>query len=186
MAVIMSARGFRLFMIPGSWGAVPAISGIRKLQKKTRHIGGLKLFPGRMASLDRTCGRSGCHEVQVQRVRTSVMHTVDGMLETTRRIFGEEQPMDHHHLELSKRLDQTGADSYLRKLCVSCHLGNERRKHGQSLKDRGGGCVACHLEYPQQSEKIDHPRLTVEVDNRRCFGCHSRSGRISLNYLGLA
>ena len=94
--------------------------------------------------------------------------------------------MDHHHLELSKRLDQTGADSYLRKLCVSCHLGNERRKHGQSLKDRGGGCVACHLEYPQQSERIDHPRLTVEVDNRRCFGCHSRSGRISLNYLGLA
>ena len=114
------------------------------------------------------------------------MHTVDGMLETTRRIFGEEQPMDHHHLELSKRLDQTGADSYLRKLCVSCHLGNERRKHGQSLKDRGGGCVACHLEYPQNSEKIVHPRLTVEVDNRRCFGCHSRSGRISLNYLGLA
>ena len=45
LAVIMSARGFRLFMIPGSWGAVPVISGIRKLQKKTRHIGGLKLFP---------------------------------------------------------------------------------------------------------------------------------------------
>jgi hypothetical protein len=44
LAVIMSARGFRLFMIPGSWGAVPVISGIRKLQKKTRHIGGLKLF----------------------------------------------------------------------------------------------------------------------------------------------
>ena len=65
LAVIMSARGFRLFMIPGSWGAVPVISGIRKLQKKTRHIGGVEAFPGRMASLDRTCGRSGCHEVQV-------------------------------------------------------------------------------------------------------------------------
>ena len=38
-------KGFRLFMIPGSWGAVPVISGIRKLQRKTRHIGGLRLFP---------------------------------------------------------------------------------------------------------------------------------------------
>ena len=45
LAVTMSARGFRLFMIPGSWGAVPVISGIRKLQRKTRHIGGLRLFP---------------------------------------------------------------------------------------------------------------------------------------------
>lgn len=45
LAVTMSARGFRFFMIPGSWGAVPAISGIRKLQRKIGHIGGLKLFP---------------------------------------------------------------------------------------------------------------------------------------------
>ena len=45
LAVTMSARGFRLFMIPGSWDAVPAISGIRKLQRKLEHIGGLRLFP---------------------------------------------------------------------------------------------------------------------------------------------
>ena len=38
-------KGFSVFMIPGSWGAVPVISGIRKLQRKTGHIGGLKLFP---------------------------------------------------------------------------------------------------------------------------------------------
>ena len=179
-------KGFSVFHDPRQLGCSTCHLGDPEASEENQAHRGLEAFPGRMASLDRTCGRSGCHEAQVQRVRTSVMHTVDGMLETTRRIFGEEQPMDHHHLELSKRLDQTGADSYLRKLCVSCHLGNERRKHGQSLKDRGGGCVACHLEYPQQSEKIDHPRLTVEVDNRRCFGCHSRSGRISLNYLGLA
>ena len=45
LADTMSARGFRFFMIPGNWDAVPAISGIRKLQKKTRHIGGLRLLP---------------------------------------------------------------------------------------------------------------------------------------------
>ena len=80
-------------------------------------------------------------------------------------------------------------------------MGHLRTNPGFTMKDqftvlgnfldpvnqfRDGGCVACNLEYPQKSEKIDHPRLTVEVDNRRCFGCHSRSGRISLNYLGLA
>jgi|TARA_B100001079_G_scaffold168810_2_gene144883 hypothetical protein len=43
-AVIKSGRGFRFFMIPGSWDAVPVISGIQKLQKKIWHIGGLRLF----------------------------------------------------------------------------------------------------------------------------------------------
>ena len=38
-------KGFSIFHDPRSWVAVPVISGIRKLQKKTRHIGGLKLFP---------------------------------------------------------------------------------------------------------------------------------------------
>ena len=145
-------KGFSAFHDPRQLGCSTCHLGDPEASEENRAHRGLEAFPGRMASLDRTCGRSGCHEEQAQRVRTSVMHTVDGMLETTRRIFGEEQPMDHHHLELSKRLDQAGADSYLRKLCVSCHLGNERRKHGQSLKDRGGGCVACHLEYPQPNE----------------------------------
>ena len=31
-----------------------------------------------------------------------------------------------------------------------------------------------------------HPTLSVSISNDRCFGCHSRSGRISLNYIGLA
>ena len=179
-------KGFSIFHDPRQLGCSSCHLGNPEASEENLAHRGLEAFPGRMGSLDQTCGRSGCHEAQVLRVRFSVMHTVDGMLETTRRIFGEEQPIDQHHLELSKKLDQSGADSYLRKLCVSCHLGNEKRKHGQSLKARGGGCVACHLEYPQKPEKTEHPRLTVEVDNLRCFGCHSRSGRISLNYLGLA
>ena len=45
LVVTMSARGFRYFVIPGSWDAVSAISGIRKLQMKLEHIGGWRLFP---------------------------------------------------------------------------------------------------------------------------------------------
>ena len=44
LVVTMSARGFRFFMIPGSLGAVAVISGIRKLQRKPGHIGGLRFF----------------------------------------------------------------------------------------------------------------------------------------------
>ena len=51
------------------------------------------------------------------------------------------------------------------------------------MQDRGRGRSACHL---QAHSDPDHPTLTVRVDNDRCFGCHSRSGRISLNYVGLA
>ena len=29
-----------------------------------------------------------------------------------------------------------------------------------------------------------HPQLTLEITNNHCFGCHSRSGRISTNYEG--
>jgi len=33
---------------------------------------------------------------------------------------------------------------------------------------------------------VAHPRLTTQINDQRCFGCHSRSARVSLNYRGLA
>jgi hypothetical protein len=66
---------------------------------------------------------------------------------------------------------------------------------------RGGGCNACHLAYDSTAlRQLDayertapaartgvprrHPSFTIAVDNSRCFGCHSRSARISTNYEG--
>jgi hypothetical protein len=37
---------------------------------------------------------------------------------------------------------------------------------------------------PDNSERFTHPALTVQVGDEACFGCHSRSGRISLGYNG--
>ena len=63
---------------------------------------------------------------------------------------------------------------------------------------RGGGCNACHLNYSeeakndlekylssnkQQLPKV-HPSTDIFVTNEHCFGCHSRSSRISTNYEG--
>jgi hypothetical protein len=95
-----------------------------------------------------------------------LMNTLDGMLSTTRSVFGEKHKKQTQP-DLNQRLSEKGADSYLRKLCVSCHLGSARKNHQQNLQDRGGGCAACHLQTHTDS---GHPALTVRVDNDRYFG----------------
>ena len=108
------------------------------------------------------------------------MHTGRGMVHVTRRVLGEKssQPED------LSRLGNSPADSLLRKLCASCHLGHEKKKHAlDPVKDRGGGCLACHVNaYPEDT----HPALTARVSDDRCLGCHSRSARIALSYAGFA
>jgi hypothetical protein len=160
----------------------------------------MEAYPGRMATVEKACGQAGCHEELIPIVKNSLMYTVDGMLSVTRKIFNDlpHPPVDK---PLAERLGKEGADSYLRKLCVSCHLGTDRKSHKQTLKDRGGGCSGCHLKsyrklkkgaLVEETEKLTivygpaHPTLSLKIENDRCFGCHSRSGRISLNYLGLA
>lgn len=166
--------------------------------KETAHFE-LEAYPGRMETVEKTCGQSRCHADLIPLVENSIMNTLDGMLTVTRQVLQEED-IPHGNRTVAQRLAERGADSYLRKLCVSCHLGSERRNHLQSFKDRGGGCAACHLQ-TYVSEEVapalddheeitgrgkTHPSLTVQISNDRCFGCHSRSGRISLNYIGLA
>lgn len=109
------------------------------------------------------------------------MHTGKGMVLVTRNVFDEDgntcRKTDLSHLT------HTPADTLLRKLCAGCHLGHDKTKHALNpVKDRGGGCLACHINaYPPGA----HPMLTVRVSSDRCFGCHSRSSRISMNYAGL-
>lgn len=111
-------------------------------------------------------------------------------------------------------LGHTAADSHLRQLCVACHLGQAKTLWGPITQEsRGGGCNACHLKYsaeaaadlaayvPAVPEREDgaapmppapsgkpfprvHPRLSVQADGSHCFGCHSRSSRISTSYEG--
>jgi hypothetical protein len=133
-------------------------------------------FPGNLSNVDQTCGQ--CHAEQTQGVHQHIMTTARGMVATTRHVLGD--PDDGASInELGTGL----SDSLLRKLCAGCHLGRDRTQHSHSTLNRGGGCLACHLdEYPESG----HIRLTKKVSDARCFGCHSRSARISLNYAGLA
>ena len=139
----------------------------------------LVAYPGDMAHASEACG--GCHAQRVSGVEASQMHTGKGMVAKTREAFGEIHAIGMTSIQ---SLGHSPADSLLRKLCVSCHLGNSKHAHALDVtRDRGGGCSACHINnYPQDR----HPALTSRVEDGRCFGCHSRSGRISLNYTGLA
>ena len=141
---------------------------------------GIISFPGDLSNATETCGR--CHAERVASVRDNLMHTGHGMVEVTRNIVDDGSPADAVHNLQS--LGHGVADSMLRKLCASCHLGQAKTEHQlDPLTDRGGGCLACHInDYPEDA----HPSLTSKVSDARCFGCHSRSGRISLSYAGLA
>ncbi len=183
---------FSPFHDPQQIGCVSCHRGNPDSENESEAHQEMEAYPGNMKTATISCGQSNCHQDLVPLVENSIMHTLDGMITVTRKIF-QEQKEDPKEVKTSihHRLSEDGADSYLRKLCVSCHLGTERQNHQQSLRDRGGGCAACHLQtYPAKqkaplSGKI-HPRLSVRIHNDRCFGCHSRSSRISLNYVGLA
>jgi hypothetical protein len=110
------------------------------------------------------------------------MHTGAGMVNVTRYALGEQAtPEGDGHLD---RLGYSPADSLLRKLCASCHLGQPKSRAGPDpVTHRGGGCLACHLG---EARAGAHPALSARVRDERCFGCHARSSRISLAYAGLA
>lgn len=121
---------------------------------------GLQARPGELANAARGCGL--CHAERAGSVPHNPMAHGRGMVAATRQAWGE-----------------PWADSLLDKLCVGCHLVRERDPALPPAANRGGGCLACHWG----GEGIG---LTARVGDERCFGCHARSGRIALNYAGLA
>jgi hypothetical protein len=150
---------------------------------------GLESFPGDLTTAAQSCGRAACHAEAVRHVTGSLMNTGRGMVSVDRFCFGEQATPDGGPIfaDLAGEEDLTPADDHLRRLCASCHLGNRRDDHTLDRFTRGGGCAACHLAEPNPyPDPSRHRRLTVRVDSERCFGCHSRSGRISLSYAGLA
>lgn len=158
---------------------------------------GVVRIPGQFTDFDETCGSASCHASMPARLRSNIMTTMNGVVSVDRWAFGEQAqkrgrtPVDS--------LGHTPADSHLRNLCASCHLGAMKTEVGPlTERSRGGGCLACHLVYEPAArvdlarrdgghagaERLVHPKLSSRVPDEACFGCHSRSGRVSLNYQG--
>ena len=159
---------------------------------------GLVRVPGNLADLPLTCATAECHAQEGQRLRSSLMTTMAGVVAVDRWVFGEARRPGGATPVTG--LGHSKADSHLRNLCASCHLGNPKTDWGPiGEMSRGGGCLACHLVYTQDAvaalasyraapaggfRATAHPALSSQVDDTHCFGCHARSGRISLNYRG--
>lgn len=160
---------------------------------KTQSHRNMILIPGNLATAPLTCGTTQCHPEIVERVSTGLMATLSGMISVDRFTFNEQNNPDL--LTSVHELGNSPADEHLKNLCVRCHLGNPKTELGPVNEfSRGGGCLACHLNYSQEAEKDlaenrgnlmkSHPEISLKVTNDHCFGCHSRSGRISTNYEG--
>ena len=171
------------------------------LNKIAAHTG-MDAIPGNLSTAALRCGASACHPALVARVERSIMSTMRGVVEVDRRVLGENDATTASPAAHVADLGHTPADTHLRQLCAACHLGNPKTELGPAPEDAyGGGCNACHLVYdPATKEALRayvaqkatgnatppriHPALSLDIGNQQCFGCHSRSGRISTNYEG--
>jgi len=155
--------------------------------------------PGNLSNANTACGNIGCHPGITDRVNKSLMSTLNGMISVDKWVFGESA--DINASEHVNKIGYTASDTHLRNLCAGCHLGNEKTKTGPAeWLERGGGCLACHLTYDKKALstlnqmkrrlKSDtalpmfHPALDLNITNDKCKSCHSRSGRISMNFEG--
>ncbi len=162
--------------------------------KKEAHKN-MVIIPGNLSDANKTCGK--CHKDELHKIEHSLMTTNSGLVAVDKFIFGEANSPDYHYD--IRDIQYSAADKHLRDLCVNCHLGAEKIEFGKITQlSRGGGCNACHLNYSDQASKdLDiymksgkmelpkvHPSTDIFMSNEHCFGCHSRSSRISTNYEG--
>lgn len=155
---------------------------------------GMHVVAGNLSIAPSTCGRRGCHPSEAARVDRSIMAGAPGLLAVNRFAFGERDTPRSRPEDDLRRLDPAGepkspAESHVRKLCASCHLGLPKTEVGDhGFAARGGGCVACHLSAPAPGSDAKtgrlHPDVSADVAEKRCEGCHSRSGRIALSFHG--
>ncbi|MCB0459190.1 MAG: hypothetical protein KDC74_04130 [Flavobacteriaceae bacterium] len=187
--------GFSKYHDPNNIGCASCHLGdINSTDKDEAHKD-MVLIPGNLSDAEKTCGK--CHINELKKINTSLMTTNSGIVAVDKFIFGEaDSPNYHYHI---KDIQQSPADKHLRDLCANCHLGAEKKEFGGITElSRGGGCNACHLNYSESATKglaeylssskkelpKVHPSTDIFVKDEHCYGCHSRSSRISTNYQG--
>jgi hypothetical protein len=179
--------GFSPYHEPKNIGCASCHLGNTNATDKIKAHKGMVLIPGNLQNASQTCATTNCHFKELARIQKSLMTTNSGIISVDKFLYDELKPSDSlFHME---HLGQTAADIHLKNKCATCHLGNEKMHYAAvDEQSRGGGCLACHLnyDYGKQPNIKDHyhPQLNLNVDNTKCFGCHSRSGRISTNYEG--
>jgi hypothetical protein len=190
-----NTKGYSKYHNPELIGCSSCHLGNINATDKDESHKGMILIPGNLADAKETCGK--CHSSELHKIENSLMTTNSGIVAVNKFVFGESDSLNsQYHI---KDIKNSPADKHLRDLCTNCHLGAEKKDFGEINQfSRGGGCNACHLNYTEGSKtdlalyldsdkkilpKI-HPSTDIFVKNEHCFGCHSRSSRISTNYEG--
>lgn len=157
--------------------------------EKERAHEGLVREAGELSTVALTCGKEGCHPREAARVSTSLMARGSGIVAVDRWVFGEIPSPDSGETipEVLASARPTPGQLHLRKLCGGCHLGTLRGNRDDAIMGNGSGCSACHVALHAAGDRArPHPPVAARIGDGQCFGCHSRSGRISLSYEGLA
>jgi hypothetical protein len=156
---------------------------------------------------EKTCGK--CHPYQLARVRANLMYTNTGMIKNTQatwegrdgQLYSTRGETVHdatgNPLELKSvaQLDNLSGELY-RKFCSLCHIGIDSNQVWSG--SHASGCAACHFPYNDNATYQGRDRTVKDKwphsasheiaklpDNKVCFRCHNRSGRIALSYEGL-
>jgi hypothetical protein len=191
-----NTKGYSSYHNPELIGCASChLGNTQSFDKKEAH-NGMILIPGNLSDAKETCGK--CHPNELNKINKSLMTTNSGLVAVDKFVFGEsDHPNYHYHI---KDIKNSPSDKHIRDLCANCHLGAEKTSYGEiNQLSRGGGCNACHLNYSKESKAdLDkylgsnkkilpkfHPATNIFVNDTHCFGCHSRSSRISTNYIGL-
>ena len=190
-----NTKGYSEYHNPELIGCISCHLGNPNTLDKNDSHKGMVLIPGNLSDAAATCGK--CHPNELSKINNSLMTTNSGLVAVDKYIFGEaDSPNYHYHI---KNINNSPADKHIRDLCANCHLGAEKKEFGEITQmSRGGGCNACHLNYSEVAKKdldiylssnkttlpVFHPSTDIFVSNEHCFGCHSRSSRISTNYEG--
>ena len=190
-----NTKGYSKYHNPDLIGCTSCHLGDATTLDKDDSHKGMVLIPGNLSDAAETCGK--CHPNELKKIENSLMTTNSGLVAVDKFVFGEaDSPDYHYHI---KEIQNSASDKHLRDLCANCHLGIEKETFGEiSQLSRGGGCNACHLNYDEAARNdlntyltsnkkelpLAHPATNIFVNDNHCFGCHSRSSRISTNYEG--
>lgn len=173
-------------------GCSPCHLGDPEARGATEAHSGMEVIAGDLATVGRSCGQAACHPVEAARVLGSLMAGAPGILAVDRFAFGERKTPDgedRDDLRAQGASATTPAEAHARQLCASCHLGAKKEQRGDLGElGRGGGCTACHLAPPHERSDAGgalHPEVSAVIPERRCTGCHARSGRIALSFHGV-
>ncbi len=128
------------------------------------------------------CGK--CHEDEIKRVKTSLMSTNVGIINTTRFLWGEQNSPKAKYStvkvkNLKKIPDKKLVDDFLRKVCLRCHINTEGSKRFGEI--RSSGCAACHVIY--KNDGTHEHKFAKKIPSSQCLHCHNFN-RVGMDYEG--